>query len=177
LEDLDPQVKFNSVVAIGNMKSTPSIEWNKIEAMLQQEEDPGLKQVALLALASHNHPKTEELSLPLLNSNEKTIRYAAAIVLIRFKREEVKPIIQELAQLKYDNVTPGELNGAQVEGLKVSLLENIEKSNWNELAGFVEKIETNDSNIRVTTKAKPTAKAALICPPVPPATSTAYFID
>jgi HEAT repeat protein len=158
LEDLDPQVKFNSVVAIGNMKSAPSIEWNKIEAMLQQEEDPGLKQVALLALASHNHPKTEELSLPLLNSNEKTIRYAAAIVLIRFKREEVKPIIQELAQLKYDNVTPGELNGAQVEGLKVSLLENIEKSNWNELAGFVEKIETNDSNIRVTTKAKQVLK-------------------
>lgn len=158
LEDLDPQVKFNAVVAIGNMKSGPSIEWNKIEAMLQQEEDPGLKQVALLALASHNHPKIEELSLPLLNSNEKTIRYAAAIVLIRFKRDEVKPIIQELAELKYDNVTPGELNGAQVEGLKVSLLENIEKSNWNELAGFVEKIETNDSNVRVTTKAKQVLK-------------------
>jgi hypothetical protein len=40
----------------------------------------------------------------------------------------------------------------------VSLLENIEKSNWNELAGFVEKIETNDSNIRVTTKAKQVLK-------------------
>ena len=143
---------------IGPMKYASSIEGTKIEARLQQEEDPGLKQVALLALASHNYPKTEELSLPLLNSNEKTIRYAAAIVLIRFKREAVKPIIQELADLKYDNVTPGELNGAQVEGLKMSLLENIEKSNWNELAGFVEKIETNDSNVRVTTKAKQVLK-------------------
>jgi hypothetical protein len=33
-------------------------------------------------------------------------------------------------------------------------LENIEKSKWIELAPMVEKIETNDSNIRVTTKAK-----------------------
>jgi HEAT repeat protein len=158
LEDVDPQVKFNAVVAIGNMTTATNFDLPKVEAMLQQEEDPGLKQVALLALASHNYPKTEELCLPLLTSNEKTIRYAAAIVLVRFKRDEVKPVIQEIAELKYDNVTPGELNGAQAEGLKVSLLENLEKSNWNELAGFVEKIETNDTNVRVTTKAKQVLK-------------------
>jgi HEAT repeat protein len=158
LEDQDPQVKFNSVVAIGNMTNAPEVHWDKIEAMLDQNEDPGLKQVALFALASQKHPKTEELALPLLNSNEKTIRYAAATVLTRFKKEEARPVMEEIAALKYDNVTPSELNGAQVEGLKMSLLENIEKSNWNEMAGLVEKIETNDTNVRVTTKAKQVLK-------------------
>ncbi len=158
LEDQDPQVRFNSVVAIGNMKEVPTADWTKIEAMLQQDEDTGLKQVALFALASHKHPKTEELSLPLLNSNEKTIRYAAATVLTRFKREEARLVLEEIVGLKYNNINPGELNGAQVEGLKMSLLENIEKSNWTELAGLVEKIETNDTNVRVTTKAKQVLK-------------------
>lgn len=159
LDDQDPQAKFNSVVALGNMTNAPGADLPKVEALFQQNDDIGLKQVALFTLASHQYPKTEELALPLLTSQEKTLRYAAATVLIHYKRSEVFPILEEIASLKYDNQTPGELNGAQVEGLKTNLLENIEKSKWNDLAGFVEKLEANDSNIRVQTKAKQALKA------------------
>ncbi len=154
LEDQDPQVKFNAVVALGNMDKNPTIDLAKVEALFQQNEDVGLKQVALFTLASHQYPKTEELALPLLTSEEKTMRYAAATVLIHYKRPEAIPVIAEISQLKYDNKTPGELNGAQVEGLKTNMLEQIEKSKWNELTGIVEKLEANDGNIRVETKAK-----------------------
>jgi hypothetical protein len=52
----------------------------------------------------------------------------------------------------------GELNGAQVESMKVNVLENLEKSNWNELRSVVAKVEEEDTNIRVTTKAKQVLK-------------------
>ncbi len=63
-------------------------------------------------------------------------------------------MLEEISNLKYDNVAQGELNGAQVESLKMNLLENIEKSKWNELSGLVEKLQANDTNVRVQTKAK-----------------------
>lgn len=158
LEDQDPQVKFNAVVSLGNMEKSSAIEWDKIEALLQQNEDPGLKQVALFALASHQQPKVEELALPLLNSSEKTLRYAAATVLIHYKNSEAIPILEEISNLKYDLVAQGELNGAQVESLKINILENIEKSKWNELKSLVQTLESNDTNVRVTTKAKQVLK-------------------
>ena len=154
LEDQDPQVKFNAVVSLGNMPKSSAIEWDKVEALFQQNDDPGLKQVALFTIASHFRPKTEEFALTLLTSTEKTLRYAAATVLIHYKRNEALPVIEEISNLKYDNVMAGELNGAQVESLKVNLLENIEKSKWNELTGLVEKLESNDTNVRVQTKAR-----------------------
>ena len=158
LGDLDSQVKFNAVVALGNMSKDSDIKWEKIEAMLQQELDPGLKQVALLTMATHQRPNTEEKAISLLNSSEKTIRYAAAIVLISFKNSRSVPVLEEILNLRYDVAQAGELNGAQVEGLKMNVLENLEKSNWNELASVVEKVEQDDSNVRVSTKAKQVLK-------------------
>jgi hypothetical protein len=158
LDDQDPQVRFNAVVSIGNMAPGLEIEWDKMEAMLQQEQDPGLKQVALFSMASHKRPQVEQLALSLLNSSEKTVRYAAAVVLVQFQRKEILPLLEEIISLPYDNASPIELNGAQVEGLKINLLENIEKSNWNELADWVQKVESTDSNVRVNTKAKQVLK-------------------
>ncbi len=158
LEDQDSQVKFNAVVSLGNMEKGSAIEWEKVEALLLQNEDPGLKQVALFTLASHQHPKVEEHALPLLNSQEQTLRYAAATVLIHYKNNEALPVITEISNLKYDNVSPQGLNGAQVESLKINLLENIEKSKWNAPTHMVEKVEASDTNIRVSTKAKQVLK-------------------
>ena len=158
LDDQDSQVKFNAVVSLGNMTKGSEIKWDKIEAMLQQEQDPGLKQVALLTIAAHERPNTEDKALSLLNSSEKTVRYAAAMVLIPFKNQRAIPVLEEILNLRYDVAQAGELNGAQVEGLKVNVLENLEKSKWNELANLVQKVEVEDSNVRVTTKAKQALK-------------------
>lgn len=158
LQDIDPMVKFNAVVSLGNMEKGTDIDWPAVEALLQQNEDPGLKQVALFTLASHQQPKVEELALALLTSDQRTLRYAAATVLIHYKRSEALPLISEIFELKYDNNTQSELNGAEIEGLKINILENLEKSKWNEAAALVEKLESNDSNVRVTTKAIQTLK-------------------
>jgi hypothetical protein len=158
LEDRDHQVQFNAVTSIGNMPTTENIEWSKIEALIDQEQDPGLRQVSLLTLAAHNRPNVEEKALPLLNSSERNLRHAAAIVLISKKRVEAIPVLEEIMGLRYDIAQAGELNGAQVEGLKVNVLENIEKSKWNALSKLVEKVEADDTNIKVTTKAKQVLK-------------------
>lgn len=154
LDDQDPQVKFNAVVSLGNMPQGTAINWEKLEASLQQDLDPGLKQVVLLTMASHNRPTTQEKALGLLQNSEKTLRYSAAIVLIQFKNQEAIPVLEEILNLRYDVAQAGELNGAQVEGLKMNVLENLEKSKWNEMATVVAKVEQDDTNIRVNTKAK-----------------------
>lgn len=158
LEDQDPQVRFNAVVSLGNVSKDSKINWQPILAMADQDLDPGLKQVALLTMASHQHPSTQEYALKLLNSAEKTIRYAAASVLIQFKNPEAVGIIKEILNLRYDVAQAGELNGAQVEGLKMNVLENLEKSKWNDLSDVVQKVEQEDSNVRVSTKAKQVLK-------------------
>jgi HEAT repeat protein len=158
LEDSDSQVKFNAVTSIGNMTSTDNVEWTKVEALISQSQDPGLRQVALLALAAHNRPNIEEKALPFLQSSEKNLRHAAAMILISKKNDQAIPVLEEILSLRYDVAVAGELNGAQVEGLKVNVLENIEKSKWIVLVNLVAKVESEDTNIRVSTKAKQVLK-------------------
>ena len=158
LEDQDPQVRFNAVVSIGNMKKGLTIDWSKVEALLQQDQDTGLKQVALYTIASHERANTPDLALPLLASIEKTVRFAAATVLIKYQRPEALPVLEELMSLSYDVVSATELNGAQVEGLKTTALENLEKSKWNAALPLVQKVEASDGNVRVGTKAKQVLK-------------------
>lgn len=158
LDDQDPQVQFNAVTSLGNMKVGSEINWTKIEALLKQENDPGLRQVALLTMAAHHAPNTENYAAGLLSSGEKTLRYAAAIVLIDYQKPESLPVLEEIMGLRYDVAQAGELNGAQVEGLKMNVLENIEKSKWNAPLKLVEKVEATDTNIRVSTKAKQVLK-------------------
>lgn len=158
LEDQDPQVKFNAVVSLGNMSKGSDIQWDKVEALLQQDQDLGLKQVTLLTMAAHQRPNTEEKALSLLNSPERTIRYAAATVLIQNKNREAIPMLEEILNLRYDVAQANELNGAQVEALKMNVLENLEKSKWNDLSDVVQKVEQDDTNVRVTTKAKQVLK-------------------
>lgn len=158
LEDQDPQVQFNAVTSIGNLSTSENIEWVKVENLVGQERDPGLRQVALLTLAAHNRPNVEEKALPLLRSSEKNLRHAAAIVLIGRKNPEAIPVLEEIMNLGYEVAQAGELNGAQSEGLKMNVLENIEKSKWNALTQLVEKVEASDTNIRVSTKAKQVLK-------------------
>lgn len=158
LSDQDPQVRFNAVTSLGNMDQGSDIDWNKVEGLLEQQEDPGMRQVALLTMAAHRYVSTEEKALPLLNSSERNLRHAAAIVLIQYQNANALPVLEEIFQLTYDVAAAGELNGAQVEALKMNALENIEKSQWNAARNLVEKVESQDSNVRVATKAKQALK-------------------
>jgi len=157
LVDTDPQVRFNAAVSLGNMPQGTNVDWKKIEEMIKQDQDQGLKQVALLTMATHQKPEVQEIALGLINSSEKTIRYAAATVLIKFKRQEAVPVLNEIMGLRYDVALSGELNGAQVEGLKINVLNILETSQWKEMRDWVSQIAEKDSNIKVATKAKQVA--------------------
>jgi hypothetical protein len=118
----------------------------------------GLKQVALLTMAAHNRPNIEEKALSFLTSSEKTLKYSSAIVLIQRKNLEAAPVLEEIFALRYDVAESGQLNGVQVEALKINVLENIEKSKWDALYNLVKKVEQDDPNVKVNTKAKQVLK-------------------
>ena len=154
LTDPDPQVKFNAVVSIGNMDQGNEIAWDKVAALFEQNDDIGLKQAALLTLATHQRAEAIPFARSLIQSSEQTLRYAAAIVLAYSKQNEALSVLEEILNLRYDVVASGALNGAQVESLKMNVLEAIEKSGWNKTRDLVKMTQENDSNVRVSTKAK-----------------------
>lgn len=154
LTDQDSQVKFNAVVSIGNMDTNNEIAWDNMKALFQQNDDVGLKQAVLLTFATHKREEAIPFARSLLSSSEQTLRYSAAIVLIYSKQNEAIPVLEEILNLRYDVVSPGALNGQQVESLKMSALEAIEKSEWKDALALVELAQQNDSNVRVNTKAK-----------------------
>lgn len=157
LFDPDPQVRFNAAVSLGNMPQGTNVDWKKIEEMVTQDQDPGLKQVALLTMASHKKPEVENIALGLINSSEKTIRYAAATTLIKFRRAEAKPVLDEIMGLRYDIAQAEQLNGAQVEALKINVLTILENSEWKDMESWVRQIAVQDTNIKVSTKAQQVA--------------------
>lgn len=154
MTDPDPQVKFNAVVSIGNMDLSNEVNWENVVALFEQNEDIGLKQAALLTMATHKRAEAIAFARSLLQSSEQTLRYAASIVLAYSKQNEALPVLEEMLNLRYDVVAPGALNGAQVESLKVNALEAIEKAEWKEALELVKMTQQNDSNVRVSTKAK-----------------------
>ncbi len=153
LKDPDPQVRFNAVVSLGNMSKIENVDWASVEEAFNQETDLGLKQVALLTLATHRRPGVNEKSLSLLTSSDKNLRYSAAISLITSKNQQSLPVLEEVLKLSYTSQQAGEFNGAQVEGLKMNILQNIEKTKWVEALDLV-KVAEKDTNIRINTKAK-----------------------
>ena len=82
------------------------------------------------------------------------LRFSAAIALISTTSDENKKILEEILNLTYDQRDPNELNGAQVESLKLNIIDQIERHpnpKWNQL---LKKIADQDSNVKVNTKAQ-----------------------
>lgn len=154
VDDADPQVRFNAVVSLGNLAPEVEIEWPKLEALLQSTDDIGLKQAIILTIAARHKTGGEQILMPYLVSQERMLRYSAAMGLIYYGKEQVRPVLNEIMQLSYDNRSPSELNGAQVEILKLNVLTHIEKSGAKFLFSLAESVAENDSNIQVSTRAK-----------------------
>jgi hypothetical protein len=82
------------------------------------------------------------------------LRYSAAMSLIYYSPSDALPTLKEILALDYTNTKPGELNGAQVEALKVNLLLHIQKAGAKNLLFLAHELVEKDSNIQVTTRAK-----------------------
>lgn len=154
LGDEDGQVRFSAVVALGNSPQGSPIEWLRLEELLSKTDDEGLKQAILVTIATHRKEGGAALLRPFLASQQRMLRYASGMGLIYFNPSESIPTLKEILSLSYSNTSPGELNGAQVEALKVNALVHIQKAGAKELLFLAEELVEKDSNIQVTTRAK-----------------------
>jgi HEAT repeat protein len=154
LGDPDPQVRFNAVVSLGNFPRGVKIDWEQIKKNLMESQDNGVKQAAILAISTHQIPDAQIILRPFVQSSEKMLRYSAAIGLIWTKENSAISVLKEILSLNYTQAKEGEFNGAQVEGLKVNLIEQLIKDPWPELAPMLTETSIHDSNIKVRTKAQ-----------------------
>jgi len=150
LGDDDHELRFQAVVALGNLKDTGSFDWTKVINFLSGD-DAGLQQAAIYALATHRVPAAKlEIEKKLVNENV-SVKYAAAIALINYRNEKSLPVLQEILQLNHLTVTP-QFTDSQVETLKVNLLQTLSSESWNVLNPFLEKVEASEKNIKVISK-------------------------
>jgi hypothetical protein len=153
LIDADDKVRFNAVMAIGNMDSMPSVyDWSKLLALYQLQDD-GLKQVLNYTLATHGVVAAQQSMLDLLEVENKHVQYSASLALAHFSHPKSISLLKEIASLRYDD-KPGSLFGsAQVEHLKLNLIRAAQKTKWSELLLIVELLAKNDANVKISTKA------------------------
>lgn len=153
LSDEDSQVKFNSVVTLGNLANTVSFDWSKIFPLLESN-DPGLVQAAILALANHKVDRADQLIIRHLKNSEISVRYAAASALINFQNNEAVSTIEEILNLDPEGEIKKFFNPAQVESLQLNVLNAIGRNKSQNYFSTITKVANTNKNIRVSTKAK-----------------------
>lgn len=154
VNDENSEVRFSAIVSLGNLPTDSKIDWVNLEKILVSESDEGLKQAVILTVATHRRENGAQLLRPFLLSQQKMLRYSAAMGMIYYAPMEAEPVLKEILALGYQNVTPGELNGAQVEAMKLNVLTHIQKAGTKQLISLVHDLVEKDSNIGVSTKAQ-----------------------
>ncbi len=154
LLDEDAQVRFNAVVTLGNLPRGSQLDWENLERLLSQSDDEGLQQAILMVIATHRREGGEQSLRPFLASQQRMLRYSAAMGMIYYFPREAEAVLKEILSLPYDRTGLGELNGAQVEALKVNVLTHIHKAGAKELVYLAQDLSENEPNIQVSTRAK-----------------------
>ena len=157
IDDVDVDVKFNTIVALANMPKQSAFDWSKTIALLAYKEAI-LRQASLMALATHQVPEAEEGIRKLLNDESLVVRYAAAIALVAYKNLEAVKTLEEILLLKYPSadarVLPPALDVKQITDLKLSALGTLQRYNWTALNNVILELAEKDQNNSVATKAK-----------------------
>ncbi len=154
LDDADAQTQFSAVVTLGNLPPRSALAWDKLATLLQSTHDDGLKQAIILTVAAQRKDDGAQWLMPYLESPQRMLRYSAAMGLIYYGRLEANPTLQEMMNLSYENRAADELNGAQVEALKLNIITHAEKAEASHLLPLLKNTAENDSNIGVSTRAK-----------------------
>ncbi|RLA65279.1 MAG: hypothetical protein DRQ88_03060 [Epsilonproteobacteria bacterium] len=148
-KETNPNILFHTIVALGNMPEGVEFDWDVLISYLDQS-DNGLKHAAILALANHHveasYPKIETL----LSNEDRGIRFAAATALISSKNQKVIPVLKEILSLNQnDKFKPQELTG-----LKLNVLNELEKSKWADVKNLVFKMMQDEENIQLKARAE-----------------------
>lgn len=157
LSDVDTDVKFHAIVSLGNMNKGISFDWTKLIELLKSNEAI-LRQAAVLALATHQVPEAQADIRMLLRDPSVVVKYASATALIAYKDVDAESVLKEILLLAYPpqgaKVQPPALDAQQISDLKLSVLNTLQKHNWDILNNTILEVAEKDSSISVATKAK-----------------------
>lgn len=152
--DPDSQVQFNAVVILGNLSPQYFYDWSKMMPLLESQ-DSGIIQATILALSHHKFFAAQEKIKEFLKSADDSVRYSAATGLLEFQSIESKEILKNLLFDLKPSVQSGKgFNEAQIESLKLNAISAIGRNKLTQLLDILEKVEKEDKNIKVSTKAK-----------------------
>ncbi len=153
LQDPDPKIHFHTLVALGNMPKGYPFDWPLLIPFLRSP-DPGLRQVTILTLATHQILMAKgELDL-LLKDNNSKVRFAAATGLIYFRDEQAIPVLNDILHFPAVPETKTGFDAQQVGQLKLNVINALGKMNWPVLNPSLERLAAYDQNLEVATKAK-----------------------
>lgn len=151
--DKNSEVKYHATVGLGNLPQGSQIDWSGVYENLKQDQDMGLVQVSLLALAQHQVPEAQSYLRTYSENKNSLLSYAASTGLIYYKDPSILDNLKKILSLSDQN-PPENLNGAQVEALKLNVLNAIEKMKWTDTKEMIESIALNDANNKISTKAR-----------------------
>ena len=153
LEEGDANMKFNGVVALGNMSLPPGtpFDWTILVGFLTGE-DLILAQAALYALATHRVPQAQSKIASLLHSKDVSLRYSGAIGLINYRDERAIPVLREVMLM--DEKGQGSWTQDNVRRLKISALESLEREGWPLLNDTLGTVAQSDKDAKVLGKAR-----------------------
>ncbi len=160
LKEKDGKINFHALVALGNIKPPLILDWAPVEAFLGSK-DKGLQQTAMLALATHKVVSAQAKIRPFLKHDEQTLRYSAALGLLNFQDEEALPVLKEILLIKTlgeNRQIEGPLNGNDVLGLKLNILDLVRKSGWTKLNSTFQKMIDQKDNKKVSLRAEEVLK-------------------
>ena len=152
LDDLDKNVRFHALVALGNYPEGTKFNWAKIEIFLTSD-DFALQQAAVLVAGIHRIESAVPKIVGLLTSNNKGIRYAAATALIPFKNTNAVHTLKEIL-LAAGATKKGGISIPEMVGLKLSIINALQKNKWPALNETLVAVVSNEPNAKVVSIAR-----------------------
>ncbi len=163
IKDIDLDVKFHTLVALGNMPKGITFDWTEVIQLLKLSDvndtkHAVIRQAGALALATHVVPEAQEAIFSLLNDPVQLVKYSAATALIAYKDERATQTLEAILKLPYPapeaRVTPPVLDFKQISDLKMSVLTTLQKNGWTKLNEIILETAERDTNNSVALKAK-----------------------
>lgn len=157
LSDADANVRYHAIVALANMPKEMAIDWAQVLPFLKND-DPGMKQVAILALSTHKVAQAAPEILGLLSDGNQLVKYTAATGLINYQSPEAVEILKEILTLREpeaaNKTNSVGLDGQQVANLKIAVLGALQANNWKVLNDSLEKFSEAEQNQQIALRMK-----------------------
>lgn len=157
LKDNDANVRYHSLVALANYPKERIVDWSQVQPFLKHD-DPGIRQVAVLALATHKITNYESEIQSMLLDQNNLVKYSAAMGLINFQNSMAKDVLVEILNLKEPLVKTKAnaqgLDSQQVANLKIGVIGALQASGWSLLNQDLEKASDIESNQQVALRMK-----------------------